>query len=215
MAQRVFVVLLVPYVAWLVLDYDYHFIDGVNLAFHEAGHLFLTPFGRWMHFMGGTLGQLVFPVALVVYFLREDKPFEAAVCGLWTAESLMYVAWYMADAQAMAIPRVGGGIHDWNWMLGRTGLLPYCKTMASTLHLLASIGAIGALVFAARAAFSSPTSDDRLSGMLAREFPEAAVDAGYTSSPNAQAAAPAPAAPDRSDVRGAAVFGGPGGPTRR
>ncbi len=210
MAQRAFTVLLVPYVVWLVLAYDYHFIDGVNLAFHEAGHLFMTPFGRWMHFLGGTLGQLVFPVALVVYFLREDKPFEASVCGLWTAESLMYVAWYMADAQAMAIPRVGGGIHDWNWMLSRMGLLPYCKGMAAALHLLASVGAIGALVLAGRAAFGTPTSDARLGEMLAREFPDAADVSGQVGVGSVAPAPPAaPAVPERSDVRGASVFGGP------
>jgi hypothetical protein len=30
-------------------------LDLVNLAFHEAGHLFLAPFGRTLHYLGGTL----------------------------------------------------------------------------------------------------------------------------------------------------------------
>ena len=49
---------------WLVFDYEYHFLDGVNLAFHEAGHLFFAFFGQTLQFLGGTLGQLLFPLAL-------------------------------------------------------------------------------------------------------------------------------------------------------
>ncbi|MDJ0788604.1 MAG: hypothetical protein QNK05_17490 [Myxococcota bacterium] len=211
MGRRILVVLLVPYVAWLVLDYDYHFIDGVNLVFHEAGHLVFTPFGRTMHFLGGSIGQLFFPVALIVYFLREEKRFEAAICGLWAAESVMYIAWYMADAKAMAIPLVGGGIHDWNWLLSRYGGLESCERLAAGVHLLASFGAIGALIAAGRVAFE-PGSDGEavsergLTAMLASEFPDEAsaaqVPDGLRSGVEAQ---PAPG----RKIRGAAAFGGP------
>jgi len=154
MGRRLLVLGLVPYVIWLALAYEYHFLDGVNLAFHEAGHLFLTPFGPTLHVLGGTLGQLFFPIACALHFLRRGQRFEAAVCGIWLAESAMYVARYLGDASAMALPLVGGHIHDWNWMLTRLGVLGWCEQIASALHVLASGAAIALLFVAGRLAFA-------------------------------------------------------------
>ena len=153
--QRVLVALAAPYVAWLVLAYDYHFLDGVNLAFHEAGHLFLSFGGRTLHMLGGTLGQLFFPAACAVHFWRSERPFEAALMGVWGGESLMNVARYLGDAQAQALPLVGGHIHDWHWLLSRLGLLSWCEVLAAVLHVAASALALAALALAARLAFAS------------------------------------------------------------
>jgi len=99
-------------------------VDLVNLAFHEAGHLFLIPLGETMHFLGGTLGQLAVPAGLVFYFLRVARqPFAAAVCGWWIGENLVNIAVYMADARDLALPLVGGGHHDWNTLFYTFGLL--------------------------------------------------------------------------------------------
>ena len=101
------------------------FLDRVNLAFHEAGHLFLTPFGSTLHYLGGTLGQLAVPALLAVYFLfaGPNRPLGAAVCGWWIGENLMNISVYMADARDLALPLVGGGDHDWNELFYRFGLL--------------------------------------------------------------------------------------------
>jgi hypothetical protein len=151
--QRALVVAALPYVVWLVFAYEYHFLDGVNLAFHEAGHLFLSFGGQTLHMLGGTLAQLFFPAACAVHFWRSDRPFEAALMGVWGGESLMNVARYLGDAQAQALPLVGGHIHDWNWLLSRLGLLPWCEALAVLLHLTASALAIAALALAASLAF--------------------------------------------------------------
>jgi hypothetical protein len=153
LGKRLLVLAAVPYVAWLVFAYEYHFLDGVNLAFHEAGHLFFSFFGRTLQLLGGTLGQLFFPVACCVHFLRGRQDVEAALCGVWFAESLMYAATYMADARAQALPLVGGHIHDWHWLLSRAGLLSHSETLGSLLHGVASGLAIAALAWAARCAF--------------------------------------------------------------
>ena len=145
------------YVAWLVLDYEFHFLDFVNLAFHEAGHIFLHPFGTTIGMLGGTLGQLFFPIACGVHFLRLGQTSAALVCGLWLSESIMNVAHYMADAREMSLPLVGGEIHDWNWMLGRLGWLDAATGMATALHVLASLMAIGFVVLLAKT-----SSDDEL-----------------------------------------------------
>ena len=101
------------------------FLDRVNLAFHEAGHLFLIPFGSTLHYLGGTIGQLAVPAALVVTFRRSTppRPLGAAVCVWWCGENLVNIAAYMADARSLALPLVGGGDHDWNELFYRFGLL--------------------------------------------------------------------------------------------
>ena len=90
-----------------------------------------------------------FPVALVVYFLRRGQRFDAAVCAVWVAESFMYMAEYLGDAQARRLPLVGGHIHDWHWLLTRAGLLEQCELIAAVLHGLACVGAIAATLWAA------------------------------------------------------------------
>ncbi|HME70580.1 MAG TPA: hypothetical protein VKM54_12025 [Myxococcota bacterium] len=146
MTARAFLLLaLIPYAAWLIFAYDYHFLDGANLLFHEAGHVFFGLFGQTIGMLGGTLGQLVFPVAAGIQFLASGRPFDACVCGVWLGENVLNVARYMADAQAMALPLVGGEIHDWNWLLSRIGLLSHCEGLAALTHLLGSAVIVASL----------------------------------------------------------------------
>jgi len=155
--QRITVGALVLYVAWLVFGYRWHFLDGVNLLFHEAGHAILSPFGAWLHMLGGTLGQLFFPAACAFQFWREERRFEAWICGIWLAESTMYMAEYLGDARAMALPLVGGDVHDWHWMLSRLGLLDWCTPIAWVLHAAASVAAVFSLVRAGQLALGAPS----------------------------------------------------------
>lgn len=157
-AKRLFLIPVGAYVVWLVFAYEYHFLDGVNLLFHEAGHLFANFFGRTMHFLGGTLGQLFFPVACALHFLKSGKFYEAWLMGVWLAESLMNTARYLGDAQDQALPLVGGHIHDWNWLLSQWGLLDSCEGIASGLHFVASLVAVGCLM----GAFASTHEEEAL-----------------------------------------------------
>jgi hypothetical protein len=146
--RRVLFFAMVPYAVWLVFGYRYHFIDGVNLLFHEAGHVFFGILGQTLHFLGGTLGQLVFPIVTAVHFRREGKAFDSAVCVLWLGESLMYAAMYIGDAQRRALPLINDGIHDWFWLLGRWGMLGAAETLGTLVHLLASGVVVYSLVLA-------------------------------------------------------------------
>lgn len=152
--QRLLALALAPYAVWLVFGYEYHFLDGVNLAFHEAGHLFLGFGGQTLHFLGGTLGQLFFPIAAALHFRARGDRFAAAIGWLWLGESAMNVAVYLADARAQALPLVGGHVHDWAWLLGHVGLLPHCEALGRVLHLAASAVVVGAWLKAARCAFA-------------------------------------------------------------
>jgi len=132
-------ILAVPYVIWLIFAYQYHFIDGANLVFHEAGHMIFLIFGRTIHFLGGTIGQLAFPTICCIGFYQSKQKFEFGVCGLWFGENIMNIAWYMGDAKTQIIPLVGGGIHDWHWLFSKVGLLSSCKLLAAFVHFLGAV----------------------------------------------------------------------------
>jgi hypothetical protein len=144
--KRILALCLVPYAFWLVFAYEFHFIDWLNLLIHEGGHFMFTFFGEWLHFLGGTIFQLFIPMALALYFLYRRQKYESAFCGLWFGESMMYMARYIGDAQEQILPLIGG-IHDWNWMLSRMGLLSSCETIELFFHVVASIIALTSVAY--------------------------------------------------------------------
>ncbi len=100
------------------------FLDGINLIFHEAGHPIFGIFGwETLTILGGTLMQLLVPLALLVSFWIKRQPLGVALCGQWTGQNLLNIARYMADAQALLLPLVGGGEHDWSELFVRWGVL--------------------------------------------------------------------------------------------
>ncbi len=126
------------------------FVDFVNLAFHEAGHLFFGFAGKTIRYLGGTLGQLLVPGLLCGYFLiKERQPFAASVCAWWWGQNLITIAIYMADARSLALPLVGGGDHDWNELFYRFGLLsePAVHRVSTLTHLLGVLVMILGLVW--------------------------------------------------------------------
>lgn len=101
------------------------FMDNVNLIVHEAGHVLFRPFGEFLYFLGGSLTQVIVPLAFVVYFWRSNQRFAACVAAFWTATSLFHLSVYVGDARSMELPLLGGEsvTHDWNWILDRLNLL--------------------------------------------------------------------------------------------
>jgi hypothetical protein len=130
-------VALVAWTASLALRQNpWSFLDWVNLAFHEAGHLFLLPFGETLHFLGGTILQLLIPMGLTVHFLRKNSPFSASACLWWFGQNFLGIAIYMADARELKLPLVGGGENDWNHLFYEWGPLgeESVLTLSSLTH---------------------------------------------------------------------------------
>jgi hypothetical protein len=98
-------------------------LDDVNLAIHEAGHIVFSPFGEWTTVVGGTLLQLLVPLAFMVYFASKGDRHAATVPLWWAGQNLFGIARYVSDARAQELPLVGGGEHDWTWMLYELGVL--------------------------------------------------------------------------------------------
>jgi hypothetical protein len=115
-------------------------LDGANLAFHEAGHLFYGVFGSTLGLYGGTLGQLTFPVVCLAIFWARSESTSLSVCAIWLAQNLCNIARYVADARAQELPLVGGGEHDWNDILSRWGLLQSDLRLGGALHGLGLVG---------------------------------------------------------------------------
>ena len=150
--RRVGLVVMCVYAAWLVFFYRYHWVDGINLLIHEAGHIIFSPLA-WLGGTGETLGLLAGPVLqlavplFVAYRLwRRGESLPASVAALWSAESLMYTAEYMADANRLVLPLTSDHPHDWHLLLDRAGLLGSAEQLGLALHLLAS-AAVAAIVW--------------------------------------------------------------------
>ena len=102
-------------------------LDRVDLIAHEAGHLLFGYFGEFMLVIGGTLGQLLVPLAIGTYFITRREFFSASVAVFWVGQNFLNISVYVKDAAAMELPMVslGGGdaIHDWNWLLLKFNVL--------------------------------------------------------------------------------------------
>jgi len=109
-------------------------MDDVNLAIHESGHLVFAPLGEWPGVAGGTLFQLIVPLAFSGYFLRKHDRYAATVPLWWAGQNLFGIARYISDARAQELPLVGGGEHDWTWMLGELDLLHRDLAIGRAVH---------------------------------------------------------------------------------
>lgn len=113
------------------------FINLINLPFHEAGHIFFSPLGSFLQYLGGTLVQWLIPFIVFSAFLFKGNPFAASVGLWWLGESFMDIAPYMNDARAGRLMLLGGvtgseveGIHDWEVILTRLNWLQYDHLIA-------------------------------------------------------------------------------------
>lgn len=119
-------------------------LDGANLIFHEAGHIFLSPFGDFLQYLGGSLTQVAIPAACAAYFWLHQQRTSSAVTLFWTGESLTNVAIYIADARRMELPLIGGD-HDWNYLLDRLNLLNQADFLGRLVFALGAITILSSL----------------------------------------------------------------------
>ena len=131
------------------------FLHMINLPFHEAGHFVFQPFGRFLHVLGGTLGQLLVPLLVAGALLREGDPFGAAAGLWWLGESFMDCAPYIHDARERVLMLLSGETgqedwegHDWYQLLGRMGWLRYDHRIARLVWGLGATLLLGALAWA-------------------------------------------------------------------
>jgi len=134
---------------FIALNYRGHeimdsFMHRVDLVFHEAGHVVFMPFGRFIGILGGTLGQLIMPVVVMVALIvTANDNFGGSIGLWWLGQSLMDCAPYIADARALKLQLVGGGtghdrpgFHDWENILLDLNLIDHDLQIGAAAHVL-------------------------------------------------------------------------------
>lgn len=139
----------------------FHVFRGITFGAHEFGHLCFALFGNeWLAVAGGSLMQFLVPLGAMAVMRHYRDWFGVAMCGLWLASSFADLAPYIADARAMDLDLVSfaedGAGHDWNYLLGKAGLLfkdqaiARLDRFAGLVVFVASLGCAGWLLLQMR-----------------------------------------------------------------
>jgi hypothetical protein len=112
----------------------YGWLDSLDIAIHEVGHPLFGVFGEFLGALGGTLMQLLMPALFVWYFRRHGDRHAATVALWWVAQNLWNISVYIKDARAEELPLVGGGEHDWAYLLDRLGLLEQDQLIGGAVY---------------------------------------------------------------------------------
>ncbi|GHD56002.1 hypothetical protein [Jeongeupia chitinilytica] len=151
MSSVAMVLLLTVWLLYFALSGDrwVPLLDGANLLIHEAGHPVFGVLSERLMVYGGTLGQLVFPLAALYQFRRQRDAVGSTVAVIWLGENGLNIGRYMADARAQLLLLVGNGdrLHDWTDILSRWGLLRFDTMLGSLLRLLGVLLILAALVW--------------------------------------------------------------------
>jgi hypothetical protein len=148
--------LLCLYLAWV---FCHHLGDplykswfgGLNLGIHELGHILAVPLGTFIQVAAGTLAQCLAPIASAFVFHRQRDWFAIGFSSAWLGINLFEVATYAGDAAVQELPLVspfaGVPLHDWNYLLGKLGLLDHAAGVASLFRLGGSLFILAGLGF--------------------------------------------------------------------
>ena len=142
------------------------FLHLPNLIFHEAGHVILGLFGRFVGVLGGSLFQVALPLALAGVFLKQGDRFAAAVCTWWGGQNLLDVAPYIADARTLQLVLLGGKSgaevegHDWEYLLTQMNWLHLDRTLGLAAHRIGLAIMIASLVWGGLSVGRARVSDE-------------------------------------------------------
>lgn len=131
------------------------FMHNILLPIHEAGHVLFMPFGEFLTIAGGSLFQVLLPLAIGIAFLRKNRdPFGAAVCLWWTGMSFIDLAPYIYDALQPQLILLGGhtgedGPHDWIYLFETLGGLPHAQAWGRWVRNLGGVLSLLAVAWGA------------------------------------------------------------------
>ena len=116
--------------------------------------------GETLTVLGGTLMQLLVPLAFVVALWRQGDRHGATVPLWWLGQNCWNISVYIKDARAQELPLVGGGEHDWALLLERAGWLANDQTIGGWVYFVGCVLYAAAIVIGWRtlSPSSSPAS---------------------------------------------------------
>lgn len=138
----------------------YRWLDSLDLAIHETGHLIFAFGGETLMLLGGTIFQLLVPLAFAVALWRAGDRHGATVPVWWMGQNCWNISVYIRDARTQELPLVGGGEHDWAQLLGGAGWLEYDSAIGGAVY-LAGVGfyllaVIAGWIFLSRKSAAAP-----------------------------------------------------------
>lgn len=87
--------------------------------------------------LGGTLFQIGFPIAFLIYFIQKQSKSGAIFSIFWLGYSLMDASFYMTDLQGQNLILITGrtgketGAHYWNYIFNQLNLLKQSVKIAN------------------------------------------------------------------------------------
>jgi hypothetical protein len=120
--------------------------SGITFGIHELGHVLMSFAGEFLMMAGGSLFQILAPIAAAFIFLRQRDYFGITVAFSWLSLSLFELARYIGDSRAQQLPLLGltsDPQHDWHYLLSKLGMLE------SDLFLAGFTRVVGTMIFTA------------------------------------------------------------------
>lgn len=124
------------------------------LYIHEAGHVLFSLFGDTMRIAGGSLMQVLAPLAWYVVAAREGSPLKYTAL-VFTGISIVDVSIYIKDAGLLQLPLIGGlstTHHDWANLMNDWGLVEWSYAFGEIVFwigmILCGIGLYGGVTTA-------------------------------------------------------------------
>ena len=121
-------------------------LDNFNMIMHEGGHMLFGWLGQTAMIWGGTLLQLLVPLALAFYFALQRRLTGVAFGIFLFFENFLGISVYMADARAMQLDLVSTGApdaiihHDWNVIFSHWQVLHKDRQIAAAVSTLGWLG---------------------------------------------------------------------------
>jgi hypothetical protein len=127
-------------------------LSGVDLGFHELGHMIAMPLPPMTAALAGTALQVGVPLGLAVYFgLGRRESNAAALMLVWAGTALRDASVYIGDAPYEALPLLGAGQHDWAYILGAEGF----RALGASSAIAGSVWTVGLLCVLGGAALAA------------------------------------------------------------
>ncbi len=125
------------------------FLDFANLIIHEAGHPLFSWGGHTLMILGGTLGELIVPLACAAFFFFHRQTYGFAFSLFWFFENFLYIGTYMADARTLILPLVNSDESDWTILFEQWGILIHDQQIGHATRQLGWLGMFAVITWLA------------------------------------------------------------------
>ncbi len=116
----------------------FHFIDSINLIFHEAGHTIFFFLPDILTAIAGSAFQIIVPIIISLYLYFKNENVGGSIILLWVGQSVINVSTYARDAIKMQLELLGGSSvnHDWNFIFTNLHILKYSEKIGAVIYFI-------------------------------------------------------------------------------